>query len=71
MGIRWAGDFYAQGFRYMQARDIYPGDDYMSSYVERVEQRTCQQRNDLGNGWVEVDGVHWRGDAGVWIRKHG
>jgi hypothetical protein len=63
-------DFYAQGFRYVQTQDVFPGDDYLISYVEQVIMNTCWYRDDLHNGYIDLDGKYWKTDAGMWVRKH-
>jgi hypothetical protein len=68
--INRAEDWYAQGYRIMKARDIFPGDDYLVSYVEQVEASTCSNRRDVGNGYVDIDGVFWYADMPLWVRKH-
>lgn len=70
MDVHHAQDWYKEGFRIMQARDIFPGDDYLMSYVEQAVMLTCQYRNDLGNGFVDVDGTYWQAEHPMWIRKH-
>ena len=70
MAIHKAEDFYAQGFRYVQAQDVFPGDDYLISYVETVIMNTCEDREDLHNGYVDLDGTYWRMDHNMWVRKH-
>lgn len=71
MTIHYADDWYAAGFRIMAARDIYPGDDYLLSYVEQTIVNTCHERNDLHNGYIDVDGAYYLAEQPFWIRKHG
>lgn len=70
MNIRGAKDYYALGFRIMAARDIFPGDDYLLSYVEVEIMNTCQDRNDLHNGYIDVDGNYFLAEMPFWVRKH-
>lgn len=70
MVIHYAEDWYAQGYRIMGARDIYPGDDYLMSYVEQTIANTCQERNDLHNGYIDLDGNYFLADMLFWVRKH-
>jgi len=69
MDVTRADDWYAQGFRIMRARDVFPGDDYLVSYVEQVIVATCSHRNDLGNGYIDVDGTYYLADIPLWVRK--
>lgn len=71
MDIRRADDWYAQGFRIMRARDVFPGDDYLISYVEQADVCICQHREVLGEVYINLDGNYWLEDHPLWVRKHG
>lgn len=70
MSIHYADDWYAQGYRIMSARDIYPGDSYLISYVERVIIETCSTRSELSGGYINIDGNHFLLNQPFWILKH-
>jgi hypothetical protein len=68
--IHHADDWFAQGYRIMAARDIYPGDSYLMSYVERTIANTCQEREDLHNGYIDVDGNYLLAEQVFWVKKN-
>lgn len=68
--MKTADDWYAIVFRYVQAMDVFPGDDYLLSYIEEVIMNTCSDREDLHNGFVDIDGRYWKMDHPMWVRKH-
>jgi hypothetical protein len=66
----WHPEGSRKGYRIMQWRDIYPGDDYLESYVAQVIVKRCEYRNDLQNGYIDVDGVWHLAERPLWVRKN-
>lgn len=53
----------------MPAHQIEVNDQYLLSYVELEIMNTCQERNDLHNGYIDIDGNYYLENMRFWVRK--